>query len=196
MATASFVGTDTTTQGTWLTVFGALGYYKMETAAKTLVSSLPSGLTVTVTGATTTASATGTTDVRDLLRVDGTTRDTVIWFSTTNFTLRVTPSDSITRRLRTYLLDRAAGSRVQTIDVKDHGTGTTLDTRTASGFSTGVWYAWDVSGDIDIVFTFVSGTATNAVSSGLFLDTPSSPVARLIPARLVSGMPFGGLVTG
>jgi hypothetical protein len=196
MATASFVSTDTTTQGTWLGVYGALGYYKMETASKTLVSSLPSGLTVTVTGATTTASATGTTDVRDLLRVDGTTRDTVIWFSTTNFTLRVTPSDSTVRRLRTYLLDRAAGSRVQTIDVKDHGTGTTLDTRTASSFSAGVWYSWDVSGDIDLVFTFVSGTATNAVSSGLFLDTPSSPVARLIPARLVSGMPFGGLVTG
>jgi serine protease len=196
MATASFVGTNTTTQGTWLGVFGALGYYKMETVSKTLVSSLPAGMTITVTGSpTTTASATGTTDVRDLQRVDGTTRDTVIWFSPSIFGYRITPADGTTRRLRVYLLDRAAGSRVQTMDVRDHGTNTLLDTRTASGYSNGVWYSWDVSGDIDLNVTFVSGTASNAVVSGLFFDTAQSAVIHS-PGRIISGMPFGGFVTG
>lgn len=170
MSTATFVGTDTTTQGTWVGVYGANGRYKFENGASLLDgSTLPSGVTVTeLNSPGTFGYASGTSDVRDLQRAASPTlRDAGIWYSSGNFSFRVTPSDATVRRVRMYCCDRDAAGRVQIVSVKDHG-GSTLDSRNLSSFATGTWLSWDVSGDVDFVVTNNGGP--NAISNGIFFD--------------------------
>ena len=172
-AYAVYAASDSTTRGTWLGSYGSQGYYKLETATPTLVSSLPAGMTASVTGATLYSWEAGApTHLQDLQRVDGSTRDADTWYSDTSFTFRITPGSSdlhTLRRLSFYCLDWDGIGRTQTIAIKDHGTGTVLSTRALSSFSSGIWTQWYWYGDVDVVFTW-TGSGTNAVTCGFFLD--------------------------
>ena len=58
--------------------------------------------------------------------------------------------------------------RSERVDVINPSTGTVLDTRTISSFSGGVYLSWQLSGNVEIRFTRLSGP--NAVMSGIFFD--------------------------
>ena len=65
------------------------------------------------------------------------------------------------------MTDWDTNSRSQKIEVLDAATGAVLDTRTVSGFGSGVWLSWDLAGAVQFRFTRLSGA--NAVLNGVFL---------------------------
>ena len=68
-----------------------------------------------------------------------------------------------------YLLDwDGAGSRAETIEVRDAVSGTLLDTRSVASFSNGAYVVWTVTGHV--TFKIISTGYANAVVSGLFVD--------------------------
>jgi hypothetical protein len=193
MSTAVFVTTDTTTLGSWIGVYGALGYYKLETAYPTLVDSLPSGVTVTLLNSPGTASfANGTTVAKDLQRVAAPTlRDADAWRSSTNFSFRITPSDGTVRRVYLYFRDHNAQGMNLTVAIKDHTAGTVYDTKRIyyPSLLGAIWYAWDISGDVDVLVTNTSGDTGNlyAENFGLFFDTAASTLLQG-PPNLTGGL--------
>src|SRR5262249_14680010 len=78
-AVATFVRTDTTTQGTWIGTYGAQGYDIINSSA-----SLPSYATVTPSGQSSYTWAASTTDVR-ALQVPGGNRIAACWYSGSSF---------------------------------------------------------------------------------------------------------------
>src|SRR6185436_12900601 len=98
-ATATFVGTDTTTQGTWRGVYGLDGYVLVNDA-----NNPPAYATVTPTGASTWPWAEVTTDVRGLQRAVGSNRHAATWYGTT-FGLDVNVTDGGTHQLSLYVVD-------------------------------------------------------------------------------------------
>jgi hypothetical protein len=68
--------------------------------------------------------------------------------------------------LTLYALDWDQRGRVERIDVLDGNSGTTLDTRTISGFTSGVYLPWTVTGHVQFRITRLAGA--NAVISGSF----------------------------
>ena len=67
-----------------------------------------------------------------------------------------------------YCLDWDSNSRSQKVDVLDATSGSTLDSRTMSGFGNGQYLVWSVKGHVKIQVTNLGNI--NAVASGLFLD--------------------------
>jgi hypothetical protein len=65
-----------------------------------------------------------------------------------------------------YLLDWDTTARSERVDILDAGTGTLLDSQTASAFHGGKYLVWNLSGHVQIKITRLAGA--NAVLSGLF----------------------------
>ena len=136
--TATFVGTDTTTQGTWRGVYGLDGYVTAMDA-----TSPPAYATVTPTGAATWEWAGVTTEVRGLQRaVGGSNRFAATFFGTT-FGLDITITDGSAHQVSLYVLDWEGYGRAQTFEVRDAVTNTLLDTRTVTAFAGGQFLALD-----------------------------------------------------
>ncbi len=161
--TASFVTADTTTQGNWQGVYGTDGSNLANGPA-----SLPSYAQVGLAGQSNYTWATSTTDVRDLQ--DGSSRLAATWYSSSSFNVNVNLTDGQTHQLALYLLDWDNIGRSEQVNVLDAQTGTVLASQTASAFSGGEYLVFNVSGDVNVQITDVTGA--NAVLSGLFFDPP------------------------
>lgn len=161
-ATAAFLKTDSTTQGSWQGTYGADGYNVLGDT-----NSYPSYATVTpaTQGFYNWASSTG--DVRALQTSSGLTRDAACWYAYSSFTVDVNLLDGNTHQLTVYLLDWENANRAETVTVQDAISGNVLDTRSVTSFSGGQYLVWNVSGHVVLKFTNNAGT-TNAVMSGLF----------------------------
>jgi len=161
---ATFMGTDTTTQGNWKGVYGSDGYNVIgDTVA------YPAYLTPIVTDESITSWIGSTTDIRGLQKASNPNdRIADIWYSnsTPTFTIDLDFSDGATHRFAMYCVDWDSTSRQQQIDVIDVATNTVLDTRTLTSFHGGVYLVWNVSGRVRVRFTHLAGY--NAVVSGLF----------------------------
>jgi hypothetical protein len=96
---ASFVKTDTSTEGSWQGVYGSQGYNVIDDAI-----SYPSYAQVSATGSnhvwTTTSS-----DPRALQEVGSSNRIAAVWYSPTSFTVNMNLTDAQTHQLALYLLD-------------------------------------------------------------------------------------------
>jgi hypothetical protein len=161
-ASASFVRTDTTTQGTWIGTYGATGY--------TIVSgptSLPSGVTVTPAGQSTFTWTTTTSDPRALQVPGSTNRVAAVWYSPTSFTVDVNLGDGKAHGLELYFDDWDNKGRAETVQISDAASGAVLSTQSISSFQSGVYLDYTVSGHIVITITRTAGA--NAVLNGLFL---------------------------
>jgi subtilisin family serine protease len=161
-ATASFVGTDTTTQGNWKTTYGNQGYVLANDG-----TNLPVGATVTTTAQGSWSWAPSTTDIRALQKAGAADRIAATWYGG-SFTIDVNPGDTQPHRLALYLLDWDGGGRRETVDIVNPATGAVLDTRTAQSFAGGQYWVWQVSGTVRVRLTLTVGL--NAVVSGIFLD--------------------------
>jgi glucose/arabinose dehydrogenase len=171
IASASFLGTDSTRHGNWMGTYGSQGYNVIGNAA-----AYPAYATVTASGQLTHIWQDPTTDTRALQYAVGSGRIAACWYSGTSFTVDVNVADGNTHNIELYVLDWDANGRIEQIQLSNATTGAVLDTETAHSFSGGTYLAWTISGHVLITFTFESATFTsNAVLSGIFFD-PAGPL--------------------
>ena len=160
-SSAAFARTDTTTQGAWGKAYGADGYDVLGDS-QALPSYLPA---ISPSGNGTYVWAASTTDPRALQKGSGTGQIAACWFANSSFTIDLNLG-STPHLMAAYLLDWDNGGRSERVDMLDAGTGTVLDSRTVSGFTSGDYLVWTVVGHLTMRITTLSGG--NAVLSGLF----------------------------
>jgi hypothetical protein len=170
-ASASFVGTDTTTQGNWKGVYGQSGFDVSQDPSSNNPT-LPAYATLSLAGDFNWNWPGSDSDPRDLqLAAPGSTgRIAGLWGSATSFSIDVKLTDGQAHRLALYALDWDSymGGRSERIDLIDDATGAVLDSRTISNFQNGEYLVWNVSGAVTIEMTNLN-PASNAVLSGLYL---------------------------
>ncbi len=178
-ATASFISTDTATQGNWEIPYGSQGY---DIAGGP--SSLPSYASVTPMGTSVYTWPTATAP-QSLELPNSSNRIAAVWYAPTSFTVDVNLTDGNTHDLELYFLDYDSKGRSETVQISTT-TGTVLSTQSISSFSNGVYLHWQVSGNLVITITNTSKTGPNAVLNGVFLGstttTPPSGTASFIKA--------------
>ena len=177
-ASASFLSTNTTTQGNWIGTYGSQGYDVIGNAA-----SLPSYATVTPAGQTSYTWNASTTDPRALQDAGGSGRIAACWYAPSSFTVDVNLTDGQTHDLELYFLDWDTTARSEQVQISNASTGAVLNTETVTSFNSGVYLDWTVSGNVDITIT--DQTGLNAVLSGLFFDPPTA-AATTASASFVS----------
>jgi hypothetical protein len=162
--TASFLRTDTTTQGTWRGTYGSSGYNVIDNA-----SSYPSYAQVSASGQQDFIWSASTTDVRALQKAaPATDRIAATWFSSSSFTVDLNLTDGNTHRIALYLLDFDSNTRSERIDVINPVNGNVLNSQTLSSFNGGTYLLWNISGHVQFRITSLAGG--NCVLSGLFID--------------------------
>ncbi len=186
ISTASFLKTDTTTQGSWIGTYGAQAYDLINGP-----SSLPSTVTVTPSGQKSYTWAASTTDPRALQIPGSSNRLAACWYSSTSFTVDVNITDGQTHDLELYFVDWDSTGRSEQVQISNAATGAVLSTQTISSFHNGLYLDYSVSGNILITITRTGGL--NAVLSGLFLDPTSTSGAATLPT---TGGPVGGAIPG
>jgi glucose/arabinose dehydrogenase len=160
---ATFVRTDTTSQGTWRGKYGIQG-----SALATLAPSLPAWAQLTLGGQSPFTWVASTTDVRALQHPTATDRFAACWFRAGIFTLDLNLTDASPHQVALYGVDWDAGSRAERIDVLDAASNAVLDTRTLANFGNGQYLVWTISGHVVFRVTLTGGI--NAVLSALFID--------------------------
>jgi hypothetical protein len=186
-ATATFNVKDTTTQGSWIGVYGSQGYNVINA---TNGVAYPSYATVTPAGYASYTWAAHSNLVQALQNPSGSGRIAACWYTvsgTTSFTVDVDLTDGLSHGIELYLLDFGSTSRSENIVFSDASTHAVLSTQSVSGFSTGVYLNYTISGNVLITITKTGGA--NAVLSGLFFDPTPAP-----PAVVRGGNSTGGLI--
>ena len=154
-ATATFVKTDTTTQGNWKGNYGIDGYNVIGDTSG-LNPSYPSYATVTASTHTAGVWSASTSNVAALQKVATGSTDRIagVWFNTTwSMNLNVAG----THQVALYFLDYPNAGYAETVTIKDAATGTVLDTRPISAFQRGTYEVWNVSGNITMTLTSTAG---------------------------------------
>ena len=168
IATATFVKSDAATQGNWKGVYGNEGYNVVGNA-----DSYPSYVQVSFSGRTDRVWAASTTETRAPLKAASTTdRIAASAQTTTNLIVNLDMNDNNTHRFAMYFLDWERNGRVQTVEVIDAITGTILNTQNVSSFEEGKYLVWDISGDVKVRLTYVSGV--NANLQAIFFDSSAA----------------------
>jgi hypothetical protein len=160
-AVANFVGTDTSTQGSWHGVYGADGYSIANDS-----QSIPSYATFAVQNQSSWTWAASTTDPRALQNGSNTGRIAAAWYKTGTFDIDVNLTDGKVHQFELCAVDWDNQSRVETVQVVDANSGAVLDTRNLSSFANGIYLIWNLSGHVKINVILTSGP--NAVVSGAF----------------------------
>jgi hypothetical protein len=160
-ASATFVKTDTTTQGTWKGAYGSEGAQVMGDSA-----SLPGYVQITPAGNSEWTWEYSTTDARALQRINADDRTAAVWYLDGTFTVDLNFTDGQTHRTAMYFVDWDLSDRTQTVEILDAASGAVLNTQTLSNFGSGKYLVWDFKGAVRVRLTKVAGF--NAVLSGLF----------------------------
>jgi hypothetical protein len=164
-ASASFIKTDTTTQGTWLNAYGKDGYALAGDATR-----YPSYAQVALGGKADWIWSSNTADTRALQKASGSGRVAAVWYATgASMTMDVNLTGGA-HQLALYVLDWDNLGRAETIQVIDKASGTVLDQRSVSAAQNGKYLVWQVSGNIRIQVNRTAGT--NAIVNGVFFDAP------------------------
>ena len=161
--TASFVQSDTTTEGNWIGAYGTQGYNII--AGPT---DYPTYATVTPAGQFNFTWSTDTSAPGALQTPGSTARVAAGWFSNTSFRVDVDLTDGQTHDISLYALDYDNEGRSEQIQITSASTGAVLSTESIANFSGGIYLEWAVSGDVVITFTNTGGP--NAVLNGIFFD--------------------------
>jgi hypothetical protein len=161
-ATATFVGSDTTTQGAWQGKYGASGY----SIANTAYQSLPAYATFTPQGESLFTWNSYTTYPGALAIPGGSAGVASCWYAT-QFDFNVNITDGNSHQIALYAIDWDTTSRAETITIVDaNNPNKVLSTQTISSFSGGIYLVWTITGDVQINITQTGGL--NAVISGVF----------------------------
>ncbi len=163
-ASAAYIGSDTTTEGTWTGKYGSAGDIIANDA-----DTPPVFATVSLTGDTAYTWVASTTDVRALQTSSGaSTRIASTFYSSTSFTVNLKLTDGDTHKISLYLLDWDSSSRTETIKILDAASNAVLSTQSYSSFHNGIYAEWNIKGHVLIQVTKTGGS--NAVVSGIFFD--------------------------
>ena len=169
LSTATFVTTDTTTEGSWKGVYGADGWNVFgDTSANNPTN--PTYATVTP-GSRLSAVWTSSSTAENCLEVSAigsTNRMAGVWYQTS---WSMTASVTGTHQLALYLLDNGNLGFAESVTITDTATGDVLSTQSASSFANGKYLVWDVSGNVTITFASTSTAGHWAVLSGIFWGT-------------------------
>jgi len=164
---ATFVMVDTTTSGSWKTVYGADGANVIGNATQ-----YPSYVTVTPSGKEDFTWAASTAEPRGLQKLTSATdRIAATWYSSTSFTIDIQFNDRAPHRVAFYSLDWDTSVRNQTMEILDGAFNNVLDTRNLANYHNGAYVVWDVIGHVKLRVTNGNGSA-NAVVAGLFFGPP------------------------
>ncbi len=155
-----------TTEGNWHYVYGTQGYDIVSGAV-----SLPSYATVTPAGAATWNWTTTSSDPRALQTPGSSNRVAAVWYASTSFTIAVNLTDGQAHNIALYALDYDNLGRSEQFQISSAASGAILDTETISNFSNGIYLQWNVTGNVIITVTALTGR--NAVVDGVFVDPPS-----------------------
>ncbi len=158
---ASFVRSDSTTQGNWKGTYGKAAY-----AIANDATSFPTSLTLALGGSAPWTWTSSTADTRALER-GGAGRLASTWYGQ-RFTLNVGLVDGRSHQVALHVLDWDRNNRSQSVEVADAVTGAVLDRRTVADFSGGQYLVWQVTGNV--TFTVTKVTGHNAVVGGVFVD--------------------------
>jgi hypothetical protein len=174
--TAVYSGSDTSTQGNWLGVYGVDGYW-VANGGESLPTYDP---TLTITGENSYVWAQTSSDPRaPETGTDGTSsRTAATWYSGTSFSFDVNIITG-THQVALYLLDWDSQGRNETVQVLNASNGTVLDTRvipdssggsstntTSANFVGGTYLVWSITGHVTITVTRNGGP--NGVVSAIF----------------------------
>jgi Bacterial Ig domain len=160
-AVANFIGSDTSTQGSWHGVYGADGY-----SIANDTQSLPAYASFAVQNQLNNTWASSTSDPRALQNGSNTGRIASTWYSSSSFNFDVNFSDGNSHQFALYALDWDSTTRAESIQIVDANSGVVLDTRNISLFHNGIYLIWNLSGHVKINVTFTGGS--NATISGAF----------------------------
>ena len=177
---ASFVISDTVTQGSWQGKYGADGY----AVAGVRAQDTPIYAPFSLNGAGEYTWAANITDLRAPETPGQTGGTAAAWFNSSSFTLNVNFTDGNTHQFALYAMDWDSKGRAETVQIANATTGTVLDTRTLSGFTNGIYLVWNVSGSVTITVTARSGP--NAVMSGVFFGTGTANTDTSATATFIS----------
>jgi hypothetical protein len=159
---AAFVKSDTTTQGAWKGLYGTDGSILAGD-----LSNPPSYAQVTLANQSNYTWTASPTDARALQNSSGTGRIAAAWYSANPFTIDINLTDGLSHTTALYFVDwDSSGVRAESVDVLDANTGAVLDSRSVSGFVSGDYLVWNLSGHVTIRVTKTAGY--NAVVSGIF----------------------------
>lgn len=164
---ATFVRTDTATQGNWHGAYGADGYSVADDS-----QNIPSYATFAVNNQQDYTWAATTADVRALQTSSGNTRIAAAWYNSASFGFDVNLTDGNTHQIALYVLDWDSEGRSETIQIVDASSQAVLDTQNASAFANGEYLVWNVSGHVLINVTQTGGA--NAAVSGIFFGGSSA----------------------
>jgi len=160
---ATFLKTDTATQGNWKTIYGNDGYSIVND-----FSSYPAYAQVSLSGQSSYTWVPSTTDVRALQKSAAGDRIAASWYTFDNFVVDINLTDGKAHQVSLYCLDWEPANRAQRIDILDAATNAVLDSQSVSSFGTGKYLVWTLSGHVKAKVTLI-GTS-NAVTSGLFFN--------------------------
>ena len=167
-SSATYTGTDTTTQGTWTGHYGGDG-----AIIANGLQSAPAYATFTVTGDATYTWSPSTADPRALqLSAGSAARSATTYYSATGFTIDLNLTDGNSHQVALYLLDWDSNARAEAISILDAATGVSLDNESYSSFNGGVYAVWTLKGHVHIQVTLTGGV--NAVVSALFFGPGGS----------------------
>jgi hypothetical protein len=188
-STASFVRTDTTTQGSWHGTYGSDGYSIANDS-----QSLPSYANFAVQNQSNWTWLPLTTDPRALQTGSNSGSIAATWYNAPEFNLDVNLTDGQSHQLALYAMDWDSSGRAETIELLDAATGALLDTRNISSFVNGLYLVWNVSGHVK--FNIILTAGNNAIISGVFFAPSVAPgpppsITSLYPPSA----PIGALVT-
>jgi len=189
MSTATFIGQDLTTQGSWVGVYGSEGYVMrgLTSGAPDFVS-LPSWCPTLSRPGATGALYTAGSDPRAYQDPTNPTgaRGAGAWYTTTSVLHTFGVNDSSPHRLTLYLVDYTNSRNGCTADVLDTpNADAVLDTRVISqaDYRNGAHLSWTITGPVKIRITKGSGDA-NVTVFCVFFDPPpvtSTPARLLVP---------------
>ena len=168
-STAVFSGTDATTQGNWMGVYGGDGFQTVDDA-----TNIPAYVTVTPAGVADYMWDGASTDIRALERAAGAGRLAATWYGRT-FSIDLNFTDGATHAVAFYIVDWDSFNRTERFDVRDTVRGTILDSRTATGFATGQYWQWTFQGHVTVQVTQTGGGGGAVVSAVFFDAVPSRP---------------------
>ncbi len=170
-AKAVFLGQDTATQGSWIGRYGADGY-----AVAVHATNYP-GYVQVPPGDRLPFVWLNQTDAPQALERTDSGRIASTWYNEEALDFSFNFLDGNDHRVSLYFLDwdhngPGNGTRVAQIEVRSAADNTLLDSRSIAGFANGLYYTWQMAGQIKLRIIRVIG---NDVVSGLFFDplTPS-----------------------
>ncbi|MCL5667038.1 MAG: GPI anchored serine-threonine rich family protein [Patescibacteria group bacterium] len=164
---ATFVASDTKTQGNWKNAYGNEGYNIIGGSVN-----YPSYVQVLGINNIPFIWADPSSDVRALQKADSDVRVAASWYNYSQFSVDMNFTDNNEHQVALYFLDYDSYNRGQTVDVLDAVSGQVLNSQNIFSFHDGKYLSWQVKGHVK--FRITSATGSNVVLSGMFFDSAAA----------------------